>query len=110
LPDQLAQEALRAGLLLPDILGRRKFDKKITASTLTIDQPVDRCAAPAGLVRPTPTPRIATDPDDDVDIGPALAAKADLVVTGDKPLLSVAESQGVRIGRGSQAAQIIGIA
>lgn len=30
-------------------------------------------------------------PDDDVVIGSALAAKADLIVTGDKPLLTVSE-------------------
>jgi hypothetical protein len=95
---------------LTDILGRRKFDKKIAASTLTVDQLVDRYAALAALVRPTPTPRIAPDPDDDVVIGTALAAKADLVVTGDKPLLSVAEYQGVRIVGVSQALQIIGSA
>lgn len=45
---------------LTDILGRRKFDKKIAASTLTIDQLVDRYAALAALVRPTPIPRVAT--------------------------------------------------
>ena len=95
---------------LTDILGRRKFDKKIAASTLTVDQLVDRYAALAALVRPTPTPRIAPDPDDDVVIGTALAAKADLVVTGDKPLLSVAEYQGVRFVGVSQALQIIGTA
>ena len=95
---------------LTDILGRRKFDKKIAASTLTVDQLVDRYAALAALVRPTPTPRIAPDPDDDVVIGTALAAKADLVVTGDKPLLSVAEYQGVRIVGVSHALQIIGTA
>jgi len=91
-------------------LGRRKFDKKIAASTLTVDQIVDRYAALAALVRPTPTPRIAPDPDDDVVIGTALAAKADLIVTGDKPLLSVAEYQGVRIVGVSHALQIIGSA
>lgn len=95
---------------LTDILGRRKFDKKIAASTLTVDQLVDRYAALAALVRPAPTPRIAPDPDDDVVIGTALAAKADLVVTGDKPLLSVANYQGVRIVGVSQALQIIGTA
>lgn len=95
---------------LTDILGRRKFDKKIAASTLTVDQLVDRYVALAALVRPTPTPRIASDPDDDVVIGTALAAKADLIVTGDKPLLSVAEYQGVRIVGVSQALQIIGSA
>ena len=71
---------------------------------------VDRYGALAALVRPTPTPRIAPDPDDDVVIGTALAAKADLVVTGDKPLLSVAEYQGVRIVGVSHALQIIGSA
>lgn len=95
---------------LTDILGRRKFDKKIAASTLTVDQLVDRYAALAALVRPSPTPRIAPDPDDDVVIGTALAAKADLIVTGDKPLLSVAEYQGVRLVGVSQALQIIGTA
>ena len=95
---------------LTDILGRRKFDKKIAASTLTVDQLVDRYAALAALVRPSPTPRIAPDPDDDVVIGTALGARADLVVTGDKPLLSVAEYQGVRLVGVSQALQIIGTA
>ncbi|MFM9879397.1 MAG: putative toxin-antitoxin system toxin component, PIN family [Burkholderiaceae bacterium] len=88
---------------LTDILGRRKFGKKIAASALTIDQIVDRYAALADLVRPAPTPRIAPDPDDDVVIGTALAAKADLIVTGDKALLSVAEYQGVRLVTVSEA-------
>lgn len=95
---------------LTDILGRRKFARKIAASTLTIDQIVDRYAALAAPVRPAPTPRIAPDPDDDVVIGTALAAKADLIVTGDQPLLSVAEHQGVRMVSVSQAARIIGAA
>lgn len=95
---------------LTDILGRRKFARKIAASLLTIDQIVDRYAVLAALVRPAPTPRIAPDPDDDVVIGTALAAKADLIVTGDQPLLSVAEHQGVRMVSVSQAAQIIGAA
>lgn len=95
---------------LTDILARRKFDKKIIASTLTVDQLVDRYAALAAMVRPTPTARIAPDPDDDVVIGTALAAKADWIVTGDRPLLSVAEYQGVRIVGVTQALQLIGSA
>ena len=95
---------------LTNILGRRKFDKKIAASTLTVDQLVDRYAVLAALVRPTPTPRIAPDPDDDVVIGTALAARADLIVTGDKPLLTVAEYLGVRIVSVSHAGQLIGVA
>ena len=37
---------------LTDILGRRKFEKKIVASTLSVDQLVDRYAELAVLVRP----------------------------------------------------------
>lgn len=82
---------------LTDILGRPKFGKKIEASLLSVDQLVDYYAALTTLVRPTPTPRIAPDPDDDVVIGTGLAAKADFIVTGDKPLLSIDASQGVQI-------------
>lgn len=92
---------------LTDILGRRKFARKIAASQLTIDQLVDGYAQLASVVRPVTTPRIAPDPDDDVVIGTALAAKADLIVTGDKPLLSVSEHQGVRVASVAQAIEII---
>lgn len=80
---------------LTDILGRRKFDTKIAASLRSIDQLVDRYAELATLVRPTPTPRVAPDPDDDVVIGTALAAKADIIVTGDRMLLTVRDHRGV---------------
>ncbi len=42
-------------------------------------------------------PRIAPDPDDDVVIGTALAANADLIVTGDAGLLSVEQYRDIRI-------------
>ncbi len=92
---------------LTDILGRRKFEKKIVASTLSVDQIVDRYAELTVLVRPTPVPRIAPDPDDDVVIGTALAATADGVVTGDRLLLSVAAHEGVRIISVSEAVREI---
>lgn len=92
---------------LTDILSRRKFEKKIAASTLTVDQLVDHYAELAQVVRPTDIPRIAPDPDDDVVIGTALAAKADLLVTGDRILLSVSEYQGVRIVGVAEALQVL---
>lgn len=88
---------------LTDILSRPKFEKKIMASTLTIDQLVDRYAELAQMVRPTAIPRIAPDPDDDVVIGTALAAQADLLVTGDRLLLSLNEYQDIRIVSVSEA-------
>lgn len=82
---------------LADVLARAKFGPKIAASQLTVDQLVERYAALATVVRPAAIPRIAPDPDDDAVIATALAAKAELVVTGDQSLLAVGEYQGVRI-------------
>jgi putative PIN family toxin of toxin-antitoxin system len=82
---------------LTDILARAKFAKKIEASLLSADQLVGLYAELAALVHPTPVPRIAMDPDDDVVIGTALAAKSDYLVTGDRALLSLAEYEGGRI-------------
>jgi len=92
---------------LTDILARPKFEKKIAASLLTVDQLVDGYAALTQVVRPTPTPRIVADPDDDVVIGTALAAKADLLVTGDRGLLDVGAYQGVRIVGVAEALGIV---
>ncbi len=92
---------------LTDILLRQKFEKKIAASTFSIDQLVDRYAELATLVRAEVVPRVAPDPDDDVVIGTALAARADFVVTGDLPLRKVNEYMGVRIVRVYEAIGLI---
>ena len=94
---------------LTNVLWREKFDQKIAAAMFTIDQLVDRYAELAALVRPAQTPRITPDPDDDVVIGTALAAKADCVVTGDRTFLAVREYQGVRIVSVAEAAQLIAV-
>lgn len=92
---------------LTDILVRPKFANKVAASLMTVDQLVDGYAELTQVVRPTPTPRIVSDPDDDVVIGTALAAKADLLVTGDRGLLDVGTYQGVRIVRVTEAISLI---
>lgn len=68
---------------------------------------MDRYGELTSIVRPIPVSGIAPDPDDDVVIGTALAAKADWIVTGDQPLLSVAMYQGVYIVSVSEAARMI---
>ncbi len=92
---------------LTDILSRTKFAKKIAASLLSVDQLVDLYSEFAYVVRATPVPRIAPDPDDDVVIGTALAAKAKFLVTGDHPLLSLKEYEGVEIVSVSDALQAV---
>lgn len=93
---------------LADILGRRKFEKKIAASGLSVDHLVARYADLAALVQPLTVTGIAPDPDDDVVIGTALAAQAEWIVTGDHGLLSVAQHQGVRIVRVAEAIALLG--
>ena len=92
---------------LTEILARKKFEKKIAASLLSVDELVDLYAGLVALVRPAPIPRTAPDPDDDVVIGTALAAKANFLVTGDRPLLSVADYLGGRIVSVTQALQAL---
>lgn len=82
---------------LSDVLSRPKFEGKIAASLLSINQLVDLYAELVALVRPVTVPRIAPDPDDDAVIGSAISAKANLIVTFDQALLTVAEFEGGRI-------------
>lgn len=93
---------------LSDILGRRKFDKKIAASRMSVDQLVERYANLASVVRPDTVVGISPDPDDDVVIGTALAARAELIVTGDRGLLAVGAHRDVRIVGVSEALAGIG--
>jgi putative PIN family toxin of toxin-antitoxin system len=92
---------------LTDVLSRAKFEKKIAASLLSVDQLVDLYAELIALVRPIAVPRLAPDPDDDVVIGTALAANANFVVTGDRTLRSVAQYEGGRIVSVSEALDAI---
>lgn len=82
---------------LAHTLSYPKFRRKIAASGLSVDQLVDLYSKLVAAVPPAPVPRIAPDPDDDVVIGTAIAAKAELIVTGDKALLSVEVFEGGRI-------------
>ena len=55
-------------------------------------------AAEATIVKPKPLPEsVCRDPDDDEVLATALAAKAEMILTGDKDLLVLKEFQGVLI-------------
>jgi len=93
---------------LTDILGRRKFEKKLAASGLTAEQIVDRYVALAMLVRPaTIAPVILNDPDDDHVLSCAAAARADLIVSGDRHLLDLGRYQEIRIVNSAEAWQAV---
>jgi len=78
-------------------LSKSKFGPKVDASGSSVDQLVDLYSKLAAVVEPALVPRLAPDPDDDVVIGTALAAKADFLVTGDRALLSIVKHESVRI-------------
>lgn len=94
---------------LTDILGRQKFARKIVAAERTLVQLVDGYANLAAVVRPIITPRVAPDPDDDVVVGTALAAKAHQIVTGDKAFLSIGSHQGIQVVSVANAIALLGM-
>ncbi len=60
------------------------------------------------LVTPVSIPRaVAADPDDDHVIAAAIAAQADLVITGDKALLAVGRYEDIRIVSPAEAIGLI---
>lgn len=83
---------------LADILARPKFEKKIAASLLTVDQLVARYSSLVYVVRPALILPTSTDPDDDEVLAAAHAAHADMIVSGDrKHLLVLGKFEGIPI-------------
>lgn len=94
---------------LTDILVRPKFEKKLAAAGLTIEQIVDRYAELAAVVQPAAiAPSVLDDPDDDQVLACAVAARADLIVSGDRRhLLRLGSFAGMPIISPAEALRII---
>ena len=60
------------------------------------------------LVEPVDSPRVARDPDDDQVLACALAAKASLIVSGDRDLLELGTVRDIRILTAAQALAVLG--
>ena len=89
------------------VLIRQKMKGKVAATGRNPDRIINVYAELCTLVTPASLQPIAPDPDDDWVIATAIAAKADLIVTGDKPFLSVGEAAGVRIVTVAQALALL---
>lgn len=83
---------------LQGVLSREKFARQLAKSGLTVADVFDGYAALVSIVTPaTIAPTITRDPADDQVLAAALAAQADLIVSGDAHLLDLKSFQGIEI-------------
>lgn len=89
-PDLLAE--------LADVLERDKFTARLKAAQTTARELVLGYGELATLVHPTSTPSvIKDDPDDDMILACAIAANAEVIISGDSHIKSLKSYQGISI-------------
>ena len=85
---------------LQDVLSRRKFARRLELARVEPRRLLMGYAALARIVLPAEIPpTIADDPDDDEVLACAVAARAEIIVSGDSHLLALVEFRGIRILR-----------
>lgn len=93
---------------LADVLPRRKLVKVVRATGKTPAQLVVEYVGFVNLVTPASIRRtVLDDADDDAVLACALAARADLIVSGDAHLLNLKRYHGMRIVAAVEALAII---
>ena len=89
---------------LQGVLSREKFARQLAKRGLTVADVFDGYAALVSIVMPAViAPTITRDPADDQVLAAALAAQADLIVSGDAHLLDLKSFTGIEIITASQA-------
>lgn len=83
---------------LADVLTRPSPSRRLVAAGLNARKVMDDYLAVITLVAPASVPAvIADDPDDDEVLAAAVAAEANLIVSGDHHLLALESYRGIRI-------------
>jgi uncharacterized protein len=82
---------------LLDELGRVLSYPKLQAVIGDADELIELLALGAVVINPTETVTVSRDPDDDRLIEAALAANADVIVTGDQDLLTLGSVDQIKI-------------
>jgi putative PIN family toxin of toxin-antitoxin system len=83
---------------LEDVLGREKFAVRLASAGVAPRDLVLGYAALASVIEPAEIePVILADPDDDAVIACAVAARCEVIVSGDSHLLNLKLYQGIRI-------------
>lgn len=93
---------------LAEVIGCAKFQVILARSDTNAEQMLAQVRQLAEIVDPPPLPTpVNRDPDDDVVVALAVAAQADLIVSGDDDLLVLGAYAGIRILSPADALAII---
>ena len=92
---------------LAEVLGRNKFAAMLASRETSSAFLMQRYSMLAKLVKPEAIERTVRDADDDAVLACALAAQANLIVSGDADLLTLQEYQGIRIVDAATAMHLI---
>jgi len=93
---------------LTEVLSRSHLTSKLEQVRGSVEQALALYASLTVSVTPSAVPSvIATDPDDDQVLAAAVAAEADLIVSGDRDLLALGTHRGIRVLAPSDALRLI---
>ena len=118
-PPHALLEHVRAGTLsmvsspallaeLADVIGRAKFDAILARTNTSRERSLAQVRQLAEVIEPPPLPQpVCRDPDDDQVLALALAAKVDLIVSGDNDLLSLGSFENIPILAPAQALGLV---
>ena len=91
---------------LAEVIDRPKFDVILLRTNTSRAQALAQVRQLAEVIDPPPlTQPVCRDPDDDAVLALAIAAQADLVISGDDDLLCLASFEGIPILTPAQALQ-----
>ena len=93
---------------LRGVLARDHLASRLVRQRRSVDQAVEFYASLCQMVKPLDVPRIVpNDPDDDHVVAAAFAARAHLIVSGDKHLLNLKDSIAIPVLNAGDAVQFI---
>ena len=94
---------------LRNVLSREHLASRLAAQRSTVEQAIALYSELAITVSPLSTPRVVPgDADDDHVIAAAVAGTAEIVISGDRHLLSLGSHQGISIVNAADAVRRVG--